>query len=333
MSGIAPCGVRLAGTGSAVLPRILHNRDLERMMDTSDEWIVQRTGVRERRICDPRSEGTFTLGRDALARALEDAGLQGSDLDLIICGTCTSEMACPSTACRIAAALDAAPAAAFDLTAACCGFVYSMNVADSLLRSGRFRRIGVVGVDAMSTTIDYDDRTVSILFGDAAGAAVLERDDDPGKGCIYQRMHADGRGWANLYIPRREQDVADDDRDNPIRLGYLRMNGREVFKFAVTRFRETVEDAIAGTGLSVDEISQFVCHQSNQRIIEAAREKIGIPHEKMPVNIDRFGNSSSGSVGLLLDQLRKAGKCQAGETVMLVAFGGGMTWASGVWRL
>lgn len=333
MSGGAACGVRLAGTGSAVPPRVLHNRDLERMMDTSDEWIVQRTGIRERRISDPRVEGTFTLGRDALAAALDDAGLKGSDLDLIICGTCTPEMACPSTACRIAAALGATPAGAFDLTAACCGFVYSMNVADNLIRSGRFRRIGVIGVDAMSTAIDYDDRSVSILFGDAAGAAVLERDEDPGKGCIYQRMNADGRGWASLYIPRREQEIAADDRDNPIRLGFLRMNGREVFKFAVNRFRETVEDAIAGTGLAVDDIAQFVCHQSNLRIIEAAREKIGIPHEKMPVNIDRFGNSSAGSVALLFDQLRKSGKCQPGETVMLVAFGGGMTWASGVWRL
>lgn len=333
MSAVSPCGVRLAGTGSAVPPRVLHNRDLERMMDTTDEWITQRTGIRERRICDPRTEGTFTLGRDALARALDEAGMKGSDLDLIICGTCTPEMACPSNACRIAAALDATPAAAFDLTAACCGFVYSLNVGESLIRSGRFRSVGVIGVDAMSTAIDYDDRSVSILFGDAAGAAVLVRDDDPGKGCIYQRMHADGRGWASLYIPRREQEVPAEDRENPIRLGCLRMNGREVFKFAVNRFRETVEDALAGTGLSVDDVAQFVCHQSNLRIIEAARERIGIPSEKMPVNIDRFGNSSAGSAGLLLDQLRKDGKCGAGDTVVVVAFGGGMTWASSVWRL
>lgn len=328
-----PCGVRLAGTGSKVPDRVLSNHDLEKILDTSDEWIVQRTGIRERRICDPETEGTFTLGRDALSAALADAGMTGSDLDLIICGTCTQEMSCPSAACRISAALDAAPAAAFDVAAACCGFVYSINIAESLIRSGRFRSVGVVGVDAMSSVIDYDDRSVSILFGDAAGAAVLVRDDDPGRGCIYQRMHADGRGWESLYIPRREREVPEQDRDNPIRLGNLRMNGREVFRFAVTRFRETVEDALVGTGLSVDDVSLFVCHQSNERIIAAAREKIGIPEEKMPINIDRFGNSSAGSVGLLFDQLRKSGRCREGEIVCLVAFGGGMTWSSSVWRI
>lgn len=333
MKPLEPCGVRLAGTGSAVPSRVLHNRDLERMMDTSDEWIAQRTGIRERRICDPTTEGTFTLGRDALVRAIEASGMAGKDLDLVICGTCTGEMPCPSTACRIASEVGATPAAAFDLTAACCGFVYSMNVADSLIRSGRFRAVGVIGVDAMSTAIDYDDRSVSILFGDAAGAAVLVRDPDPTRGCIYQRMHADGSGWSNLYIPRRPQEVPEEDRDNPIKLGCLRMNGREVFRFAVTKFRETVEDALAGTGLGVDQIAQFVCHQSNQRIIEAAREKIGIPPEKMPVNIDRFGNSSAGSAGLLLDQLRRDGKFGVGDHVVLVAFGGGLTWASGVWRI
>jgi 3-oxoacyl-[acyl-carrier-protein] synthase-3 len=329
----SPIGVRLAGTGSAVPPRVLSNQDLEAIMNTSDEWIAQRTGIRERRIVDPRTEGTFTLGRDALAAALADAGMQGSDLDLIVCGTCTPEMACPSTACRIGAALGAIPAAAFDLTAACCGFVYSLNVAETLVRSGRFSKVGVIGVDAMSTAVDYDDRSVSILFGDAAGAVVLVADPDPGIGCIYQRMHADGRGWNNLYMPRREQEIADGDHDNPIRLGMLRMNGREVFRFAVTKFRETVEDALVGSGLGVDEVQQFICHQSNARIIEAAREKIGVPEEKMPVNIDRYGNSSAGSVGLLLDELRRAGRFGRGDSIMLVAFGGGLTWASSVWRL
>jgi 3-oxoacyl-[acyl-carrier-protein] synthase-3 len=328
-----PCGVRLAGTGSKVPDRVLSNRDLEKILDTSDEWIVQRTGIRERRVCNLPQEGTFTLGRDALTAALADAGMIGRDLDLVICGTCTSEMSCPSTACRIAAALDATPAGAFDVTAACCGFVYSINIADSLVRSGRFRSVGVVGVDAMSSVIDYDDRSVSILFGDAAGAAVLVRDDDPGRGCIYQRLQADGNGWDSLYIPRRDHEVPEHDRDNPIRLGNLRMNGREVFRFAVTRFRETVEDALESTGLSVDDVSLFVSHQSNERIIAAAREKIGIPEEKMPVNIDRFGNSSAGSVGLLFDQLRQSGRCREGEIVCLVAFGGGMTWSSSVWRI
>lgn len=327
-------GIRIAGTGSAVPSHVLTNHDLEKIVDTSDEWIHQRTGIRERRICDPLKEGTFTLARDAMARALEAAKLTASDLDLFICATCTSEMGCPSTACRISGELGGAPAAAFDLVAACSGFVYSLNVAESILRAGRARTVGVVGCDAMSTHVDYNERGVSILFGDAAGAAILTRDDsDPSKGCIYQAMGADGSAWRSLYIPRRPQELAECDRDNGIRLGYLQMDGREVFKFAVTKFREVIEDAMAKTGLKVDDVGQVVCHQSNARIIEAAREKIGFRHDQVYVNIDRYGNSSAGSVGLCFDQLVQAGKIKPGKPIIFVAFGGGMTWASSVWRI
>lgn len=325
-------GVRMLGTGSKVPDRVLTNDDLARMMDTSDEWIVQRTGIRERRICDPTAEGTFTLARDALKAALDDAKVAPKELDLIICGTCTMEMTCPSTACRISAALDAAPAAAFDVVAACSGFVYSLNVAETLVRSGRFRTVGVVGCDAMSTAVDFTERSVSILFGDAAGAAILRADPDPSKGAVYSSMGADGIGGHALYIPRRDQDVPADDRDNPIRLGYLRMNGREVFKFAVTRFREVIEDAMAKTGLEAEDVGQVICHQSNLRIIEAAREKIGFRTDQVFVNIDRFGNSSAGSVGLCLDQARRAGRIPPGKPIILVAFGGGLTWAANVWN-
>jgi 3-oxoacyl-[acyl-carrier-protein] synthase-3 len=326
-------GVRIAGTGSAVPERRLTNDDLSRMVETSDEWIVQRTGIRERRVCDPSREGTFTLNRDALRRALEAAGMQGSDLDLVIVGTCTQEMSCPSVACRIAGELGVTPGGAFDVVAACSGFVYAMNVADSLIRSGRFRSIGVCGGDAMSTIIDYQERSVSILFGDAAGAAVLVADPDPRRGCIHQQLGSDGRDWTPLYIPRRLQEVPEADRDNPIRMGNLRMNGREVFKFAVSRFRQVIEDALQATRLSPGDLSQVICHQSNIRIIESAIEKVGLPPEKVYINIDRFGNSSAGSVGLCLDQLWRAGKIPAGQPMMMVAFGGGMTWASSVWNV
>src|SRR5262245_8057073 len=172
-------GVRIAGVGSATPERVLTNQDLEKIMDTSDEWIVQRTGIRERRIVDPSRQGTFSLSRDALRRALEHAHLEPRDLDLIIVATVTGEMSCPSVACRVSAALGAAPCGAFDLVAACSGFVYSLNVGDSLLRSGRYNRIAVVGCDAMSTVIDYGERSVSVLFGDAAGAVIMARDEDP----------------------------------------------------------------------------------------------------------------------------------------------------------
>lgn len=326
-------GVRIVGTGSAVPERRLTNDDLSRMVDTSDEWIVQRTGIRERRVSDPSKEGTFTLNRDALKNALDASGMKGSDLDLIIVGTCTQEMSCPSVACRVAGEVGALGAGAFDVVAACSGFVYSMNLADSLIRSGRFKRIGVCGGDAMSTVIDYQERSVSILFGDAAGAAILVADENPDRGCIHQQLGSDGRDWTGLYMPRRPQEVPEADLNNPIRLGCLRMNGREVFKFAVNRFRQVIEDALAATNLTPADLSQVICHQSNIRIIESAMEKIGLPPEKVYVNIDRFGNSSAGSVGLCLDQLWRAGKVPAGQPMMLVAFGGGMTWASGVWNV
>jgi 3-oxoacyl-[acyl-carrier-protein] synthase-3 len=326
-------GVRILGSGSAVPDGVLTNADLEKMVDTSDEWIVQRTGIRERRISDPEKEGEFTLARDALKRALDDAGLVGRDLDLVIHASVTSEMTCPSNACRIVDALDADPAAAFDLLAACSGFVYALNVADTMIRGGRAQRVGVIGCDALSTITDFKDRSMAILFGDAAGAVVLSRDDDPSLGCIYQSMGSESRMWRTLYIPRSEREVPEWDKNHISELGKLRMQGREVFKFAVNKFRETIEDALEQTGLAVDDVSQFVCHQSNARIIKAAVDKLGLPEEKVHVNIDRYGNCSSGSAGIVFDEVWKAGKIKQGDHVVLVAFGGGLTWASSVWKV
>ncbi len=333
MTSVPAIGVRIAGVGSAVPPRVLTNADLERMLDTSDEWIVKRTGIRERRIVDQETEGTFTLSVDALRRALENADMDATDLDLLILASVTSEMTCPSEACRVAAAVGAGTTPAFDLVAACSGFVYALNLADSLVRSGRHKAIGVIGCDAMSTVMDYDDRSLSILFGDAAGAVILTADDDPDLGCRYQRMHADGSGWETLYMPRRPQEIPDFDRDNPIRLGCLRMQGREVYKFAVSTFCEVIEDAFKATGLTPDDVAQVICHQSNVRIIESAREKLGLDPDKVYVNIDRYGNSSAGSVGLCFDELWRAGRVKRGDTIIFAAFGGGLTWASSVWRV
>ena len=207
-----------------------------------------------------------------------------------------------------------------------------MNIADSLIRTGRYTSIGVIGCDTMTTVMDYTDRGVSILFGDAAGAAVLTRDSDPDLGCRYQVMQGDGSGWHSLYMPRREQEIIDGDEENPIELGCLRMNGREVYKFAVTKFQQVIEDALSKTGLTVDDVDQFVCHQSNVRIIEAAKQRLGLPDDKVYVNIDKYGNSSAGSVGLCLDELWRAGKINPGGIVVFVAFGGGLTWTSSVWQ-
>ena len=333
MTSRAGCGVRIAGAGSAVPAGVLTNADLEKMIDTTDEWIVQRTGIRERRIVDQPGQGTFTLSCDALNRALEDAGMKGNELDLVIVASVTGEMTCPSVAARVSAEVGATPAGAFDLVAACSGFVYSINVADSLVRSGRFDAIGVVGCDAMSTVIDYSDRNLSVLFGDAAGAVILTRDEDPALGCLYQTMFADGTSWESLYMPRREYEVPQSDSENAIRIGCLRMNGREIYKFAIVKLRQMIEEALDATGLCPSQISQFVCHQSNLRIIDAAREKLGLPPEKVFINIDKFGNSSAGSVGLCFDQLWRAGKIKRGDTVLFAAIGGGLTWATSVWKL
>lgn len=327
-------GVRIAGTGSAAPERRLTNADLEAMVDTNDEWIVQRTGIRERRIIDQDAgESQLSLATDALRRALDDADMQGSDLDLIINASVTTAMTCPSSAQRIADTLQAQPAGAFDMQAACSGFVYAINLADSLIRSGRHKAIGVVGCDTMSTVVDYSERALSILFGDAAGAAVLVADDNPGMGCIHQVIEGDGSEWTSLYMPRFEHDVVEGAAGETTRLGCLRMDGRGVYRFAVKKFIKVIEDSLTETGLTVDDISQFVCHQSNIRIIDSAKEKLGLPDDKVYVNIDMYGNSSAGSVGLCLDQLRKAGKINTGDKIVMVAFGGGLTWASSVWQL
>lgn len=334
MTQTTPFGVRIAGTGSAVPSKVLTNADLEGKFDTSDAWIVKRTGIRERRLIDPsKGESAFSLERDAILAALDAAGMDASELDLLIVASLTSEMRCPSNACRISEAIGAHGAGAFDLNAACSGFVYSMNLADSLIRSGRHRCIGVIGCDVLSPHIDYEERTVSILFGDASGAAILVRDDEhPELGCQYQKIEADGRGWESLYMPKREEDITPEAGPSDVRLGYLRMNGRDVYKFAVTKFQEVIEDALVQTGLKVDDVSQFICHQSNLRIIESAKQKLGLPDEKVYVNIDRYGNSSAGSVAVCLDELVRAGRIQAGDNVIMVAFGAGLTWSSGVWR-
>lgn len=326
-------GVRIAGVGSAVPENVLHNTDLEQMMDTSHDWIVQRTGIHRRHIIKANSETQLSLATDGLTRALANANMEGRELDLIINATVTSEMTCPSNACRIAAQLGAVPTAGFDLQAACSGFVYAINLADSLIRCGRHRAIGVVGCDALSNVSDFTERTVSILFGDGGGAAVLTRDDDPNRGCQFQELGADGSRWDTLYMPRRPEDVPEWDSENKIRFGCLRMTGREVFKFAVSKFREVIQRAMSETNLTPDDISQFVCHQSNLRIIDSAIEKLGLPPEKVHVNIDEYGNTSAGSVPIVLNELWQAGKIKTGDKIVMVAFGGGLTWASNVWQV
>ncbi len=329
-------GVRIAGSGSYLPDRRVTNADLEKVMDTTDEWIVQRTGIRERRIIDrDKGETTRTICTAALQRALADAKMQATDLDLIIVATVSMEMACPSTACRVAETIGAGNAGAFDLTAACCGFVYSLNIAHELIRGGTYGTIGVIGCDVLTPVVEYSTagRGCAILFGDAAGAAVVRATDDLDKGILAQAMHSDGKGWKHLYIPRRLEDFPPGVDPDPKKLGLMQMNGREVFKFAVITFCDLIAETLEKAGLKADDVDHFICHQSNARILEAARERFGIPHEKLYVNIDRVGNTSAGSVPLCFDELKMSGRVKEGQVVMFVAFGGGLTWASSLWQL
>jgi len=324
-------GVRIAGTGRAVPAQVLTNDDLAKIVDTSDEWIAQHTGIRARHKAADH-ETVFSLGRDALLEALDRAGIKGEELDMIIVASVSGEMLCPSTAARIGEAVGADDAAVFDLAAACSGFLYGMNLADTMIRCGRADRIAIIGVEVLTRLVDWSDRTVSIIFGDGAGAAVLVADPDPRKGCVHQTMHGDGRLWRTLYHPKVPRDVPDNDTANPIRLGYLRMHGREIYKFAVTRFQEAIREALERTGLKVDDVQHYICHQSNQRIIESAIEKLRLPPERVYVNIDRYGNTSAASIPICLDELFEAGRIESGKPIVLVAFGAGVTWASCVWN-
>ncbi len=331
-------GVTIAGTGLCVPEGRLTNAELEKLMDTDDEWIVQRTGIHERRRIDnAKDERTSTLSAEAVRRALADAGADPASLDMVICGTVSAEMVCPSTACQVIDAIGANGAGAFDVAAACCGFVYALNLAYSQIRTGLADRVAVVGVDTLTETMEYTTRGrgTAILFGDGAGAAVLEATDDPSKGLIAQAMHANGSLADHLFIPRRERDFPEDAPfgTDELPIGSMRMNGREVFRFAVGTFSNLIQETLDKAGVTTDDVDHFVCHQSNLRILHAARDKFGIPDEKLYVNIDRYGNTSAASVPLCLHELRAAGRLKEGQLVMFVAFGGGMTWASSLWRL
>jgi len=334
-SGYVPerrLGTSIRGVGSRLPGRVVSNADLEKIVDTTDEWIVRRTGINQRFMMEP-GDSQLKLGTSALEEALRDAGLAGHDLDLVINATVTAETTVPANACRMSALVGATPAAAFDLVGGCSGFVYAMNVADAMIKSGISERAAIVGCDVLSRSIDYSDRTVAVIFGDGAGAMILEAGREPGRGCLYQAMGADGSSWDALYIPHRDEDVPESDVSNPVSLGCIRMRGRDIYKFAVNKFVELIRSAVDGAGIGLEEVAQFVCHQSNARIIEAAAEKLEIPMDKVHINIEKYGNVSAGSIPLVFQDLRDARRVQPGDIIVFVAFGSGLTWAVNVWRV
>ena len=329
-------GVVIAGTGSAVPKRLVTNADLEQLMDTSDEWIVQRTGIRERHVHDREGgETTSTLATTASRRAIEAAGIDAVDLDLIVCGTMTPDMPTPSVGCIVANRIGAGQIAAMDVNAACSGFVYAINTAHALMAGGQYRNALVIGVDCITQHCDFSTlgRATSVLFGDAAGACVLRATEDASRGLIAQAMHSDGGGAKHLYIPSRESDFFDHDEYDPRKVNQIMMHGPGVFKFAVSTFPRLIAQTLDAAGLNPGDVDHYVCHQSNARILAAARDRFGLPEAKMYVNIDRYGNTVAASVPLILDHQTRAGEIKPGEKVMLLAFGAGLTWASSLWQL
>ena len=327
-------GVRaaIAGVGAYVPQRVLSNSDLEQMVDTSDEWITKRTGVKQRRIA-AEEESTASMGIAAGRRACQDAGIDPAQLDLIICATITPETLCPATACYVQRDLGATRAAAFDLSAACSGFVYCIAIAARFIEAGQFKNCLVIGAETLSRFTDYEDRASCILFGDGAGAVVMQPTEEEGKGLLYSVMCADGDGWDYIWIPAGGSKLPASPQTAADGLHYLKMRGRDVYKFAIEKMRWLLEDCLAACRLKVEDVDLVIPHQVNVRIIKSATAKLKFPAEKVYINIDRYGNTSAASIPIALDEAVRSGRIGPGSTVVLVAFGAGLTWAGAVIRL
>ena len=323
-------GATIVGTGMYVPARVLSNRDLERMVDTSDEWIVERTGIRERRIAAP-DEASSDMALIAARHALESAQIDPQDIDQIIVATTTPDRILPSCACTLQAKLGARRAAAFDVFAACTGFVYGLGVGRGLIGSGVADTVLVVGVEKLSSIVDYTDRNTCVLFGDGAGAAVL-RPCAEGDGILAVAMHSDGGLGEVLEVPAGGSRLPTSEQTLNDRGHYIRMRGKELFRVAVRSMEESLRQALDRAGLEVDDITLVIPHQANQRIIDAMRERLGVPAEKVVLNLDRYGNTSSASIPISLDEVVRAGRVRPGDCVAFVAFGGGVTWGATVMK-
>lgn len=322
----------MASVGVAVPPGILTNADLTRMLDTSDQWIVERTGIRERHIAAP-DQSVAMLSCEASVKALEQAGLTAQDVDAIVLATATPDRLLPSTACDLQALLGADKAAAFDISAACPGFVFATAVAEGLIASEQSEVVLVVGAEKLSTITDFKDRSTAILFGDGAGAAVVRRaSSNDGRGILSTYLKSDGKLAPLLYIPGGGAADPISERVVCERSHYMKMAGREVFKAAVLAMAEACDEALRRAGVTADEVDLLIPHQANVRIIEATAKHAGMPMEKVMVNVDRYGNTSSASIPLALEQAVVEGRVKPGSLLLLVAFGAGFTWGSAVIR-
>ena len=312
----------IAGTGSALPKRCVSNAELAETVDTSDEWIVERTGIRSRYIADA-GETTASLATDACRKALEAAGIDASDIGLIVLATATPDQTFPSSATKVQAALGINDCIAFDVHAVCTGFLYALTVADSMLRSGAATSALVIGSETFSRILDWEDRGTCVLFGDGAGALVLKAEDGE-RGILATRLHADGRHNDLLYV--------DGGPSTTGTVGKLRMKGPEVFRHAVKNLADVLKEVLAATGLAPTDVDWVVPHQANARILDATARKLGLPPEKVVVTVDRHANTSAASVPLALDTAVRDGRIQRGDLLVLEAMGGGFTWGAAAVR-
>ena len=319
----------ITGHGSFVPAKKLTNDDLAKMVDTSDEWITTRTGIKVRHITTD-NETTAFLATEAAKKALADANLDAGELELIIVGTITPEMVFPSTASFVQRSLRAQKAWVFDLAAACSGFVYGLSIVQQFIESGRLKNALVIGAETLTKITDWSDRTSCILFGDGAGAVVLQQSEDERKGIIYCTMASDGDYWESLICRAYgSRYPADKELDDPKKI-YMEIKGREVYQQAVRRIVESVTECMEHCNLSVDDISMVISHQMNARIIESAAKRLKLPNEKMFVNIAEYGNTSAASVPIAFDECVRQGKIKRGDIVIFVVFGAGLTWGANV---
>jgi 3-oxoacyl-[acyl-carrier-protein] synthase-3 len=321
----------ILGTGAYAPERVLTNADLEKMVETSDAWITERTGIKERRIAAP-GEVTSDMAVKAAIRALEMAHTRADELDLIVMGTVSPDMPMPSSAVAVQAKLGAKKAFAFDLSAACAGSIYGMSIADQYIRTGTIKRALVIGAELLSRVVDWTDRNTCVLFGDAAGAMVLGPSDDPERGILGIQLHADGNAANFLTIAGGGSLHPQSPEVLEKKQNKVAMNGREVYKYAVRALPEAVLESLAAQGLTTADVTHLIGHQANLRIIESVCARLGLPLEKCWVNIHRYGNTSSASLPTTLDEANRAGRLKPGDIIAMMAIGAGMAWGAGVVR-
>jgi 3-oxoacyl-[acyl-carrier-protein] synthase-3 len=330
MSGVQRRSVIL-GTGSELPNKIITNADLESLIETTDEWITVRTGIKQRRVLE-EGKGNADMAYQAALRALEDAALEPSELDAIVMGTVTADYPFPSSACVLEDMLGARKAFSFDVNAACSGFLNALAVSDSFIRTGLIRNALVVGSDALSRLLNWEDRTTCILFGDAAGAVVLGSSEKGDKGILSTRLRTDGSHVKTLYVPAGGSRNPTNPETVQNNEHTIMMNGKEVFKVAVRSMEEISRQALKEAGVTIDEVALVIPHQANRRIIEALADRLDVPLEKVMINLDKYGNTSAASVPVALDEARRTGRIKAGDVVLLNAFGAGFAWGAAVVR-